>query len=124
MTLTELYAQLQTLCVPLTYISETDSPVEAWKAAGYRHTDPTSFRKAAGYSSVRPIEQVAYDQWIGYLSSTLEEWQDLDTFLRSNLTELVVYKVPDTDNPYSKTVYAVGMFGTTMVGIKTHAVET
>lgn len=128
----QLTGELKKAADGLTFMSETDHPLEVVRWDGTREITHEFLRREAGKGAGAPVEEVtaaqvfraaaAEPEWKGDEElRTARRFQDLARLLEENLEGLTAYRVGEIDI----TIYVVGRGrGGDWLGVATRAVET
>ena len=127
-----LEERIAAACRGLSYMSETDAPIESFNGGKVDELSPDAIRKATGSDSKLRIEEADPAEFFGRLTAvkdwyTAEQKRDtrrfaiLEKLLRENLSDLHVYRI----GRIRIALYVVGLdTENNILGVKTTAVET
>lgn len=103
----------------LTYISESDAPIEYFSL---KHHPATSagILQSGGHALDAPIQQLSLNDFFISQDQSDAGLRHLRETLERSLTDVKVFRVGDVEVTY----YVVGTAGNQSLGIKTTAVET
>ena len=119
-------------CRGLSYMSETDAPVEPFNGGRADELSPDAIRKATGSDAKAHLEETDTAEFFSRLTA-IKDWYTagqkrdahrfaaLEKLMRENLTDLHVYRF----GRIRITIYVVGLDpDKNILGLKTTAVET
>jgi len=116
-----LVAGIQERADSLTYISEQDWDVNVFVSGrNISILNAETFLAANPFIAFESIEEIPVDDFFARLEKRDAAWTNLRNYLEANLTSLKVFKAKNI----RREVYAVGLFQSHIVGIRTFAVET
>jgi Nuclease A inhibitor-like protein len=128
----ELFTAIKSACEGLIYISETDSPVEAFAAEVASEISGKSILSGAGLPPETPIAESSFDDLFARLTAERDWYGDVEKarakkflelkgLLEENLSGLKVFRA----GHIQITIFAVGAdAGGNILGVTTRAVET
>lgn len=128
----QLIEQLREATAGLTFMSESDYPVEVVRWQGLKEVTPEYLRGLTGEDSTAPVETISPDAFFRVAASepawkaeaeiaTARKFQALLRLLKDRLEELTVYRVGQINMP----VYVVGRTPAgAWMGVSTRVVET
>jgi hypothetical protein len=128
----EILAELAGAAEGLTYMSESDYPLEALRLEGAGTPTPELLRELAGVDAGAPVQTLSLEQFFrapisepawkgGAELASARRFQALARALGENLSDVRVYKVGQINMP----VYVLGRSPAgTWLGLSTRVVET
>jgi hypothetical protein len=128
----QLIEELRAATAGLTFMSESDYPLEVVRWQGLKEVTPEHLRGLTGEDSTAPVETVSPDDFFRVAASepawkseaeraTARKFQALLRLLEDRLEELTVYRVGTINIP----VYVVGRTPAgEWMGVSTRVVET
>ena len=112
-------SELKSAVHGLTYISETDAPIETISLKRHPAT-PSGLLAFGNHSADSPIQQVSLKIFFRSQDQTDAGMCRLRETIERVLTDIEVFRVGNVDVTY----YVVGKSGNQLLGIRTSAVET